>query len=225
MADTKVESKLRESKREINEDKRLSEADLDSYVEHGFVLLRGLLSAEEVELVLADLPEMVEYWRDLVMSRAGTRMRSPPDLRPKSESELVEPEGARICVRRWPRSLPVGGVLEECTAEPGDVIVYDSDMVHGPSANVVGPDRQALRLHIEPTVPLEPAEGFEDMSAIEKSQSVPYLRQRFGEHFRFTNPAISDSELTGGFGPVTTCDFLRLGGRTFGSGPALMHRR
>ena len=113
------------------------------------------------------------------------------------------------------RSLTVGGVLEECTAEPGDVIVYDSDMVHGPSANVVGPDRQALRLHIEPTVPLEPAEGFEDMSALEKSQSVPYLRQRFGEHFRFTNPAISDSELTGGFGPVTTCDFLRLGGRIF----------
>ena len=34
MADTKVESKLRESKREINEDNRLSEADIESFVEH-----------------------------------------------------------------------------------------------------------------------------------------------------------------------------------------------
>ena len=78
-------------------------------------------------------------------------------------------------------------------------------------------------------MPLDLAKGFEDMSALEKAQSVPYMRQRFGEHFRLTNPAISDSELAGGFGPVTTCDFLRLGGRIFrfwasSDAPALIQR-
>ncbi len=324
MADTKVESKLRESKREINEDNRLSEADIESFVEHGFVLLRGFLSAEDVEVVLADWPEIIEYARAM---HAGSSSAKP---------EPVEPEGSRICreavaavgaelmsepgaplakvatasllgnvprphtpeavwdrvgsqraapphldnqaitlsggalggdlgafvflnqvkhaagafmyspgspgrMRAWmsanafesapgrARSLPVGGMLEECTAEPGDVIVFDAHIVHCASANVVGPERQALRLVITPTVPLDLAKGFEDMSALEKAQSVPYLRQRFGERFRLTNPAISDAELAGGFGPVTTCDFLRLGGRIFrfwasSDAPALIQR-
>ena len=312
MADTKVDSK------------RLSEADIESFVEHGFVLLRGFLSAEDVEVVLADWPEIIEYARAM---HAGSSSAKP---------EPVEPEGSRICreavaavgaelmsepgaplakvatasllgniprphtpeavwdrvgsqraapphldnqaitlsggalggdlgafvflnqvkhaagafmyspgspgrMRAWmsanafesapgrARSLPVGGILEECTAEPGDVIVFDAHIVHCASANVVGPERQALRLTITPTVPLDLAKGFEDMSALEKAQSVPYMRQRFGEHFRLTNPAISDSELAGGFGPVTTCDFLRLGGRIFrfwtsSDAPALIQR-
>ena len=316
MADTKVESKLRESKREINEDKRLSEADLDSYVEHGFVLLRGLLSAEDVEVALADWPEIIEYARAMHAGSSSAKPElEPVGLRICREAvaavaaELLTAPGAPLAevttrvvsvprphtpekswdrvksaaagphldnqavtltggnldafvflnqvkhaagafmyspgsprrLRAWmsanafesapgrARSLPVGGILEECTAEPGDVIVYDSDMVHSGSANVVGPDRQSLRLYITPTVPLDLAKGFEDMSALEKAQSVPYMRQRFGEHFRLTNPAISDAELAGGFGPVTTCDFLRLGGRIFrfwvsADAPALIQR-
>ena len=311
MADTKVESKLRESKREINEDNRLSEADIESFVEHGFVLLRGLLSAEDVEAAVADWPETLEkiklgrnrgeletegaricreavatiaaelvtapgaplakvtaiantnprpHTPEAVWDRVGSQ-QTPPHL----DNQAVTLSGGGIGafvflnqvkhaagafmyspgspgrMRAWmsanafesapgrARSLPVGGILEECTAEPGDVIVFDAHIVHCASANVVGPERQALRLTITPTVPLDLAKGFEDMSAREKAQSVPYMRQRFGERFRLTNPAISDAELAGGFGPVTTCDFLRLGGRIFrfwasSDAPALIQR-
>ena len=207
MADAKIDSK------------RLSEADIESFVEHGFVLLRGLLSAEDVETAVADWPEILKDIRqrgniaaelltapgaplaevttsvvtvprphtpEAVWDRVGSQRAAPPHLDNQAitlsggalggdlgafvflnqvkhaAGAFMYSPGSSGRMRAWmsanafesapgrARSLPVGGIMEECTAEPGDVIVFDAHIVHCASANVVGPERQALRLYDHP---------------------------------------------------------------------------
>ena len=98
MADAKVDSK------------RLSEADIESFVEHGFVLLRGLLSAEDVEAAVADWPEMLQQIR-----QQGGNIAAKPEL---------EPEGSRICREA------VATVVAELMTAPGAPLAKVTTMVN-----------------------------------------------------------------------------------------------
>lgn len=96
------------------------------------------------------------------------------------------------------------GPPAEFLAEPGDLLLFHHLCGHTGSVNVSDPTtRHALLSRHHPAQRVVPGhKSFEQMSTIEKANSVRYLRHRFGDDFvtpKFTVNAASDRALKSGF--------------------------
>jgi hypothetical protein len=107
----------------------------------------------------------------------------------------------------------IAGVVEECLADAGDVIVFQHPILHSGSENILGETtRHALRF----SFPVSPRlttkdKSIEQMSTIEKANSIDYLHAHHSAAFaRLTVGENVDFSL--GFGPVLAHDTLKFGG-------------
>lgn len=87
------------------------------------------------------------------------------------------------------KSESVAGIVRECLAEPGDVILFQHTMLHSFSPNTDDPTtRHALRVSF-PTPRIHPGDkSFDQMSTVEKANSPGYMRLKYGDHFTPIDP-------------------------------------
>lgn len=109
----------------------------------------------------------------------------------------------------WTAALDqLSGRMVEFLAEPGDAIIWQHLMGHAASVNTSNPQtRHVLDLRFGAELPADQGEKpFEEMSTLERANSLRYLASRFGNGFVL--PDVSDdastaSALRAGFGAAS----------------------
>lgn len=119
------------------------------------------------------------------------------------------------------------GVMEEYLAEPGDVMFFQHLIVHSASPNVTDrATRHAMRIFISSSSRVVPGDKpFEEMSTVEKANSMRYLNHRFGDEFVVLEPAQGATDPF----PCVAHDLIRLDGSVYrfwteASAPTVLRR-